>query len=453
MAKVKTQVCCQECGHTQSRWAGQCPTCKAWNSFHEEKPLPELTRRFACEAPKTTKAVRIKEVGQLKVERLQTMMQEFNRLMGGGIVVGSLTLIGGDPGIGKSTLMLHISDSLANRDHKVLYVCGEESCEQTSMRANRLGISSDNLYLFSETALSSILAQVEQLEPDVLIVDSIQILYKDEVPSAPGSVTQVREVTQELMHLAKRRHMATFIIGHVTKSGEIAGPRVLEHLVDTVLYFEGDRQHQNRLIRVIKNRFGPTDEIAIFQMVQQGLKEVPNPSELFLGERQKGQVGSCIIPTVEGTRPLLIEAQSLVTQTGYPTPIRKSAGFDQNRLPLLMAVLEKRIRFHFHRFDIFVSIAGGLRVTEPAIDLGVIAAIVSSWKNRPIDPEAVVLGEVGLGGEVRPVSRTETRLKEAHLLGFKRAILPKKGLKQMETYGLELNGVERLEEAIDAVLR
>jgi DNA repair protein RadA/Sms len=417
-----------------------------------EELLQESKRRFKSESLKISKPLRLKEIGELKVDRLTTTIGEFNRLMGGGIVVGSLTLVGGDPGIGKSTLMLQLSDSLAKTGQKVLYVCGEESCEQTSMRAARLGVTAENLYLFNETALSSIKAQVEQLQPDVLIVDSIQICYKDEVTSAPGSVTQVREVTQELMHLAKGRHMATFIIGHVTKTGEIAGPKVLEHLVDTVLYFEGDKQHQNRLVRVVKNRFGPTDEIGVFQMKQQGLVEVVNPSELFLEERQKGMVGSCITPMLEGTRPLLIEAQALVTTTGYATPMRKCAGLDQNRLALLLAVLEKRVRFQFHRCDVFVSIAGGMRVTEPAVDLGVMVAIASSWKNRPIDPETIVIGEVGLGGEVRAVSRLESRLKEAKLLGFKRAVIPKKGAKQLEIKDLDLTPVDRLEEAINALL-
>lgn len=450
MSKIKSQFSCNGCGHTQSRWSGQCPTCGEWNTLMEE--LLEGSRRFQSETVKVSKPLRLKEIGELKVERLSTKIGEFNRLMGGGVVVGSLTLVGGDPGIGKSTLMLQISDSLALGGYRVLYVCGEESCEQTSMRASRLGVSSDNLYLFNETALSAIKAQVEQLKPDVLVIDSIQICYKDEIASAPGSVTQVREVTQELMHMAKGRHMATFVIGHVTKTGEIAGPKVLEHLVDTVLYFEGDRQHQNRLVRVVKNRFGPTDEIGVFQMRQQGLIEVPNPSELFLEERQKGMIGSCIIPTVEGTRPLLIEAQALVTSSGYPTPMRKCAGLDQNRLALLMAVLEKRVRYQFHRCDVFVSIAGGMRVTEPAVDLGVLIAIASSWKNRPIDPEAIAIGEVGLGGEVRAVPRLEARLKEAKLLGFKRAIIPKKGAKQLQIEDMILTPVDRLEEAVNALL-
>lgn len=451
MSKVKSQFSCNGCGHTQSRWSGQCPTCGEWNTLMEEL-LNESQRRFQSERVKISKPLKLSEIGELKVERLQTSIGEFNRLMGGGVVVGSLTLVGGDPGIGKSTLMLQLSDSLAKNGCRVLYVCGEESCEQTSMRASRLGVTAENLYLFNETALSAIKGQVEQLAPDVLIVDSIQICYKDEIASAPGSVTQVREVTQELMHMAKGRHMATFVIGHVTKAGEIAGPKVLEHLVDTVLYFEGDRQHQNRLVRVVKNRFGPTDEIGVFQMKQQGLIEVLNPSQLFLEERQKGMVGSCIIPTVEGTRPLLIEAQALVTTTGYATPMRKSAGLDQNRLALLLAVLEKKVRFQFHRCDVFVSIAGGMRVTEPAIDLGVLIAIASSWKNRPIDPEAIAVGEVGLGGEVRAVPRLEARLKEAKLLGFKRAIIPKKGAQQLFIEDLQLTPVDRLEEAVNALL-
>jgi DNA repair protein RadA/Sms len=372
------------------------------------------------------------------------------------LVPGSLTLVGGDPGIGKSTLMLQLSYALAKQGLIVLYICGEESVDQTSLRANRLGIQTDNLFLLCETNFSSIKSQIDQLNPNVLIVDSIQIVYKSEITSAPGSVTQVRETTTEFMHLAKGRGISTFLIGHVTKSGEIAGPRVLEHLVDTVLYFEGDKQHHYRMIRVVKNRFGPTDEIAVFQMKQSGLVEVPNPSEIFLEERRKESVGSVIIPTLEGSRPILIEVQALVTQTVFSTPSRRCTGLDQNRLALLLAVLEKRMGYQLHKCDVFVSVAGGLRITEPAIDLGLLLAAASSMRNSIIDSETTVVGEIGLGGEIRSVPRIESRLKEAIHMGFKRCIIPKrnvKGIGEDICQKINIQGVEFVEEAIDALLR
>lgn len=440
--KTKVLFSCFECGHTQSKWSGQCPSCSNWNTLKEEVQINP--GRFSTV---TKKPLRLREIGEHKVARIQTKYKEFDRLMGSGVVPGSLTLVGGDPGIGKSTLLLQLSQSFAEQGLNVLYICGEESCEQTSLRAKRLNVISENLYLFNETELTAIKKQVDELKPAVLVIDSIQIVYKGDVTSAPGSVSQVREVTMDLMHQAKEKNIATFIIGHVTKSGEIAGPKILEHLVDTVLYFEGDRQQANRIVRVIKNRFGPTDEIGVFQMETYGLKEVENPSQIFLEERQKGIIGSCIIPTLEGSRPLLIEAQALVTPTGFATPSRKSAGLDPNRVALLIAVLEKKVGFHFHKCDVFVSLAGGLKIVEPSIDLGVLLSIASSWKNRPLDPECVFVGEVGLGGEVRSAPRLASRLKEASLLGFKRAIVPKKGIKGLETK-IAVQGIESVEEAL-----
>ncbi|MBS0650036.1 MAG: DNA repair protein RadA, partial [Verrucomicrobia bacterium] len=366
------------------------------------------------------------------------------------------TLIGGDPGIGKSTLMMQLAQKLAEQDLTVLYVCGEESVEQTSLRANRLNVNSDRLYLLSDTLFSNVKMHVEQLKPDVLIVDSIQILYKSELPSSPGSVSQVRELATEFMHLAKGLGIATFLIGHVTKSGEIAGPRVLEHLVDTVLDFEGDRQHGYRLLRSVKNRFGPTDDIALFQMVSTGLAEVSNPSVLFLEERMKEVAGSVIIPTIEGTRALLIEVQALVAASAFSTSSRKSTGLDQNRLSLLLAVLEKRMGYQLHHCDVFVSVAGGLKIVEPAIDLGLLMAIASSFCNKPIDSETVVIGEVGLGGEVRSVPRIENRIREAIHMGFSRCILPQRNLKAIGTEltkKISLIGVEMVEEAIHELIR
>lgn len=446
--KVKTLYSCKECGHTQAKWSGQCPTCREWNTFAEE--VQEEKTRFELPQKRVAKPLRLKEIGEWKVDRIKTAFSEFDRLMGGGVVPGSLTLVGGDPGVGKSTLMLQLSKAFCEQGLSVLYISGEESCEQTSMRAKRLGIKTDLLYLYNEASLGQIKKEVEVLQPDVLVVDSIQILYKAEIASAPGSVTQVREVTQELMHQAKGVNLATFIIGHVTKSGEIAGPKILEHLVDTVLYFEGDRQHAQRMIRVVKNRFGTTDEIGVFQMDEQGLKEVLNPSEVLLEERVRGTIGSCVIPTLEGTRPLLIEAQALVTPTGFSTPTRKSQGLDTNRLALLLAVLEKKVGIQFHQCDVFVSIAGGMKVSEPAVDLGVLLAIASSWKNRALDPDLVLIGEVGLGGEVRSCPRMANRLKEAALLGFKKAILPKRSIKGLKHFGLQYCGVETVEEALRA---
>lgn len=399
--------------------------------------------------------MRIREVPIGETPRIKVDIAEFDRLIGGGIVPGSLSLVGGDPGIGKSTLLLQLSHALAKQGLTVLYVCGEESVEQTSMRAFRLGVDTDNLLLLNETQFSAIKAHIDQVNPDVLIVDSIQIVYKSEISSAPGSVTQVRETTTEFMHIAKGRGIATFLIGHVTKSGEIAGPRVLEHLVDTVLYFEGDKQHDYRMIRVVKNRFGPTDEIAVFQMKSGGLVEVPNPSQIFLEERTKDVTGSVIIPTMEGTRPILIEAQALVTETFFSNPSRRCTGLDSNRLALLLAVLEKRMGFQLFRCDVFVSVAGGLRVEEPGADLGLLIAIASSHRNRRVDPDTTIVGEVGLGGEVRSVIRIESRIKEALHMGFKRCVIPKrniKGISEELRRKIHVTGVDFVEEAVNELI-
>jgi DNA repair protein RadA/Sms len=456
MAKQKSIWYCSDCGQKQFKWIGQCPSCNQWNTFQEELEISSLPRRFESQSTTSSRPVKINDVKLHETPRVMTQIGEFDRLIGGGIVPGSLTLVGGDPGIGKSTLLLQLSHSLAQQGLIVLYICGEESVEQTSLRAQRLGIQSDNLLLLCETNFSIIKSQIDQINPNVLIVDSIQIVYKSEITSAPGSVSQVRETTAEFMHLAKGRGIATFLIGHVTKSGEIAGPRVLEHLVDTVLYFEGDKQHNYRMIRVVKNRFGPTDEIAVFQMKHSGLTEVPNPSEIFLEERRKEIAGSVIIPTLEGSRPILVEVQALVTDTVFSTPSRRCTGIDQNRLALLLAVLEKRMGYHLHRCDVFVSVAGGLRILEPAIDLGILLAVASSMQNRIFDSETTIVGEVGLGGEVRSVHRIESRLKEAIHMGFQRCIIPKrniKGIAEELHKKIRIQGVEFVEEAINAVLR
>lgn len=452
MAKTKAKSVwhCSECGAKQYKWAGQCPVCHAWNTMEEEVEL-NIPPRFSAQPAKSSKPVKLKEIKPSETPRVLTEINEFDRLIGGGVVPGSLTLIGGEPGIGKSTLMLQLSQAFAEKGLTVLYITGEESIEQTSLRAQRLGIQSDNLLLLSETNYSHIKAQVDQVQPDVMIVDSIQIVYKPEITSAPGSVTQVRENTNEFMHIAKGHGIATFLIGHVTKSGEIAGPRILEHLVDTVLYFEGDKQNNYRMIRVVKNRFGPTDEIAVFQMRHDGLSEVPNPSHLFLEERTKEMAGSVIIPTLEGSRPILIEAQALVTETVFSTPSRRTTGIDANRLALLLAVLEKRMGYQMHRCDVFVSVAGGMKITEPGVDLGLLLAVASSMRNRMIDPFTTVMGEVGLGGEIRAIPRVEGRIKEAIHMGFKRCIIPErnvKGLPQELSEQITIQGAEVVEQAI-----
>lgn len=456
MAKKESKViwACKECGHSQMKWTGSCSSCQNWNTLVEEAAVVE-EKRFESKKALTAKAVPIKEVNASPFCRISTNMGELDRLLGGGLVEGSLILIGGEPGVGKSTLMLQIANALAGQGLVVLYICGEESAEQTSMRAKRLGIDHQNLYLLNETNFSAIRGQIEQLKPDIAIVDSVQIVYKAELPSSPGSVVQVREIATEFMHLAKGHGITTFLIGHVTKSGELAGPRVLEHIVDTVLDFEGDRQLGFRLLRAIKNRFGATDEIAIFQMKETGLAEVPNPSQAFLEERMKEIPGSAIVPGLEGARSFLLEIQALVTPTAFPTPSRRSTGLDQNRLALLLAVLEKRVGYSLHHCDVFVALAGGLKIAEPAIDLGILLAIASSFSNRPIPSDAIVIGEVGLGGEVRGVSRIETRLKEAIHMGFKRCILPKKNLKGLSQHigeKIQLIGVELVDQAIQAIL-
>ena len=445
---------CRECGHSQTKWTGSCPTCNNWNTLVEEKVIKQ-EKRFESKRSQTAKAIPIREVNAQEYKRMTTKMGELDRLMGGGLVEGSLTLVGGEPGVGKSTLMLQIASSLASQGLTVLYICGEESAEQTSLRAKRLGIDNQNLYLLSETNFSAIKGQIDSLKPDVAIVDSIQIVYKPEIPSAPGSVAQVREITTEFMHLSKGQGITTFLIGHVTKSGEIAGPRVLEHIVDTVLDFEGDKQHGFRLLRAIKNRFGATDEIAIFQMKETGLMEVPNPSQAFLEERMKEIPGSAIVPGLEGARSFLLEIQALITPTAFVNPSRRSAGLDANRLGLLLAVLDKRCGYNLHNCDVFVALAGGLKIVEPAIDLGILLAIASSFMNRAIPSDCIVIGEVGLGGEVRGVSRVETRLKEAIHMGFKKCILPKKNLKSLSAQlgkKIQLVGVELVDQAIQNLL-
>ncbi len=457
MSKQKSVWYCAECGHKQSKWTGQCATCMAWNTMNEEiereiKNHPRVTR-----LKEPSKPVKLQDIASCEVTRYTTDLKEFDRAIGGGFVPGSLTLIGGDPGIGKSTIALQLAKSYANQGHLVLYVSGEESLEQTSLRARRLGIESDNILFFAEVEVTEIVRHVTELQPKLLIIDSIQIVYKQELVSAPGSVSQIRDSAATFMELAKTQKVATVLIGHVTKGGDIAGPKILEHLVDTVLYFEGDKQQNFRLLRICKNRFGPTDEIAVFQMASNGLHEIANPSQIFLQERSRGSIGSCVIPALEGTRPILLEVQSLVTDTFYTTPSRRATGLDSNRLALMLAVLEKKASYRMHGSDVFVSVTGGFSIKEPAADLGIIAAIASSFHNRAIDPETLVVGEVGLGGEIRAVSRIESRIKEGIQMGFTKCLIPKRNVKGITENSLkekiQIIGIEWIDEALKALIQ
>jgi DNA repair protein RadA/Sms len=453
MAKQKSKFFCQECGNESPRWLGNCPACGNWNTFVEElskaptkAPVMSVRSIGTSVRPQALRDVTISEE-----IRIQSNVAEFDRVMGGGIMQSSITLIAGDPGIGKSTLMTELGKYL--QQYRILYVTGEESNRQVKMRAERLGVNADNFMLFPETNIEEIISAVQEVEPDVLIVDSIQTVYRPDLSSAPGSVTQVRESASALMQLTKSMNMATFIVGHVTKSGDIAGPRVLEHLVDTVLYFEGDRHHSYRILRAVKNRFGSTNEIGLFEMRETGLREVKNPSEIFLAERRYGQSGSVVVCSMEGTRPLLVEIQALVTHANYGTPQRTTTGFDGRRLQMLLAVLEKREGLRLGNQDVFLNVAGGVRLEEPAVDLGVIVAVASSFRDVPADSTTVLMGEVGLGGEVRTVSRIEQRLNEAAKLGFTHAVIPKSNLKGINIpAGLKVTGVEKLSEVLDLVV-
>jgi len=428
--------------------------CKEWNTFEEEVSLPQEEARYTGKIGEI-KPVRIEDVDISTAPRMQTGFEELDRLLGGGLVRGSLALLGGEPGIGKSTILLQLAGRLAAQGLVVLYVCGEESAEQTSLRARRLGVGNCSIYLLPETIYSSIRKQIDVIKPDVLIIDSIQIVYKSELSSSPGSITQVREIAMEAMQVSKGLGITTLLVGHVTKGGELAGPRVLEHIVDTVLEFEGDRTQGYRMIRSLKNRFGPTDDVALFQMEEKGLREITNPSEALLHERILNVSGSVIIPTIEGTRALLVEVQALASSSAFTNSSRRSTGIDAKRLNLLLAVLEKRMGYQMHATDVFVSVAGGLRIHEPATDLGIVLSIASSFLNKIIPPDTVVVGEVGLNGEVRSVPRIEARIKEAINMGFKRCVLAKKNLKGVSKAVVEkikLHPVERVEEAIEVLI-
>ena len=453
MPAKKTVFSCQACGHQAPRWMGRCPECGQWNSFKEERlSSPGSGRRSApvCSASQPTPIHAIKVIGE---SRTKTGIDEFDRVLGGGVIPGSVVLIGGDPGIGKSTLLLKALPLLAIQGGQVLYVSGEESPQQVKIRGERMGISSPDLLIYSETSLEEILKVVQELQPIALVVDSIQTVFTDQVTSAPGSISQVQEVAAQLMLLAKRTDLPVFIIGHVTKEGAIAGPRLLEHIVDTVLYFEGDKRHRYRILRAVKNRFGSTNEIGVFEMKDSGLEEVGNPSEVFLAERPEQSTGSVVVSSLEGTRPILIELQALVTTTGYAMPKRMANGVELNRLALLIAVMEKRLGVHLSGQDIYVNVVGGMRIEEPAIDLGIVVAVTSSLRDIPIDPTTLVLGEVGLGGEVRAVSQAELRLREAAKMGFQRCLLPERNLEKLGVIeGIELVGIKEVTEALEVVL-
>ncbi len=454
LAKKDTLVYfCNECGYESAKWMGQCPACKAWNSLVEEKVDKKLiSSRSGRITRSEAKPVSFDEIDMKEEERTIIGINELDRVLGGGIVAGSLTLVGGDPGIGKSTLLLQVCRKLSNAGRNVLYVSGEESLRQIKLRAVRIGDMNESLKLLCETNLTVIEEVIKRTKPEVVVIDSIQTMYDEEIGSAAGSVSQVREATAVMMRIAKELGVSVFIVGHVTKEGTVAGPRVLEHMVDTVLYFEGDRHASYRILRGVKNRFGSTNEIGVFEMKNDGLIEVPNPSEYMLNGKPKDSSGSIVSCSMEGTRPILIEIQALVTRTSFGFPKRQSAGSDTNRLNLLMAVLEKRLNMPLSDQDAYVNIAGGIKITEPAIDLGIVLAVISSYRNKAIDDKTIAFGEVGLSGEVRAVSQAAGRVNEAKKLGFKTCIVPYGCLDALKDIkGIKVCGVRNIAEAIEVI--
>jgi DNA repair protein RadA/Sms len=452
VAKINSKYVCQQCGYESPRWTGRCANCEQWNTFVEEL-TPKSGERRKSHGRQTVGALRLSEVDAVDNHRLPSSLGEFDRVLGGGVVPGSVILLGGDPGVGKSTLMLQFASQL--KDKSVLYISGEESPHQIKLRAERLKIPNpESLLVLSETNVDLIQELIVREPPDVIVVDSIQTMFRPAFESSPGSVAQVRESTAVFARIAKEKSIPTFLIGHVTKEGVIAGPKVIEHIVDTVLQFEGERHYAYRVLRAMKNRFGSTNEIGVFEMRESGLQEVKNPSAVFLSQRMSGASGSTVVASVEGTRPILIEVQALVTATSYNVPQRNTTGFDYRRLALLIAVLEKRMGMNLGQYDVFVNVAGGVRVDEPAVDLGIATSIISSVRDKPIDSHSVAVGEIGLGGEIRTVSHIEKRVQEASKLGFTRIIIPQnnvKGLSRPE--GIECIGVDRIDEAVGALLR
>ncbi|MFC0190599.1 DNA repair protein RadA [Fictibacillus aquaticus] len=454
-AKSKSIFMCQDCGYESPKWMGKCPGCQAWNTMVEELIKKDAPVRGLSTA-RTEKHQKPQSISEVKSEqepRIPTNYQELNRVLGGGIVPGSLILVGGDPGIGKSTLLLQVSFQLAQRGERVLYISGEESVKQIKLRADRLNVTVKDLYVYSETDVEYIEMAMNEIKPSIMIIDSIQTVYRSEVTSAPGSVSQVRECTSHFMRMAKTNNIAVFIVGHVTKEGAIAGPRMLEHMVDAVLYFEGERHHTFRILRAVKNRFGSTNEIGVFEMKELGLEEVLNPSEIFLQDRSTRTVGSTVVASLEGTRPMLVEIQALISPTSFHNPKRMATGIDHNRVSLLMAVLEKRVGLLLQNQDAYLNVAGGVRIDEPAVDLAVAVSVASSFRDETTRPTDVLIGEVGLTGEVRRVSRIDQRVHEAAKLGFTRAIIPDKNIGGWTVPdGIEIVGVSTVDEALQYAL-
>jgi DNA repair protein RadA/Sms len=449
----KTIFTCQSCGYQAPKWMGRCPDCGGWDTFVEERQAasgPLAIKRDAAVAPPTP--VPIDSIQIENEKRLLTAIQEFDRVLGGGIVAGTLILIGGDPGIGKSTLMLQALYGLAGQGRKVLYVSGEESIRQIRLRSQRLASVSANILVVSEVEVDAILGMIDSIKPEVVVIDSIQTMFSGELGSAPGSVSQVREATVRLMLMAKRTGIPTFLVGHVTKDGAIAGPKLLEHMVDTVLYFEGDRNHMFRVLRAVKNRFGSTNEIGVFEMKDRGLDEVANPSAVFLSERPASAAGSVVAASMEGTRPILVELQALTSGTSFGTPRRTILGLDGNRVALLAAVMEKKLGMHLMGYDIFMNVAGGVKVVEPAVDLAIVGAIASSFLDKPVPGQTVVMGEIGLTGEVRAIGQAEQRILEARKMGFTRCILPHGNLRRLPRLeGIEIAGARSVSEAVETL--
>jgi DNA repair protein RadA/Sms len=447
MPKERTHFVCQSCGYISPRWMGKCPECNAWNSFTEEKTVVSPRKKPKAHA---ATPVALTAIQGEKEARIHIGLGELSRVLGGGVVYGSAVLIGGEPGIGKSTLLLQAADDICRRGHRSLYISGEESARQIKLRAERLNVSSENLGILTETDLGTITATISEYKPQVVVIDSIQTTQSANSLSPPGTIGQIRECAYELMNFTKREGIALFLVGHVTKEGVIAGPKVLEHMVDTVLYFEGDRNHMYRIVRAVKNRFGPSGEVGIFEMTEAGLQEVKDPSRIFLSEKEIITSGSVTTCTIEGTRPLLLEIQALVTNTSYSFPQRVTTGIDTKRLALLLAILEKREGLALKNFDVFVNVAGGVKILEPSSDLAVAMAVASNLWDKPFNPKSIAVGEVGLGGEVRSVSRIEDRIKEAEKLGFEEIVLPKSSLTGREkTLRIRLTPVSSLSEALE----
>ncbi|MBI5417494.1 DNA repair protein RadA [Candidatus Poribacteria bacterium] len=457
MAKDKTRFFCQECGFESIRWLGKCPGCNNWNTMVEEtvSNTNNAATRPGFTSQTKSQPQKLDEIDSTENSRILTNIKEFDRILGGGLVAGSLILLGGEPGIGKSTILMQVSSNLEKQGKKILYVSGEESLIQIKMRASRLGVNAENLFILAETSIDDIEQEILKLKPDLVIIDSIQTLYKKVITSAPGSVSQVRECTAQILYLSKSNNITTIVVGHITKEGGLAGPKLLEHMVDTVLYFEGEEHLMYRILRATKNRFGSVNELGIFEMGQDGLTEVKNPSEIFLSERPESSPGSVVVATVEGTRPLLIELQALLSPTNFGYPQRMVKGLDYNRLALILAVLEKKVGLQIGNHDVFINIPGGVKIDDPAVDLGIALAVVSSFRNRQLSHNKLVIsGEVGLTGEVRGISKAENRINEAQKMGFTKILIPQnnfKNLKNKKSDNIEVKAINTVEEAIEEV--